>query len=425
MTDTPAGSRRARAAWCAYDWANSAFPTVILTFVFAAYFTKQVAADPVAGTSGWAYAISLSMAAVALSGPVLGAIADALGRRKPWLALASGVCIAASAALWWVAPEPRWVVPALVLVGIANFAFETAVIFYNAMLPGLAPAEMLGRLSGWGWAAGYAGGLACLALALGVLITPQPPPFGLDPAQAEPVRATALLVATWFALFALPLLLWVPDRTGPARPLSAAVRHGLATLAATVRQIGRYRQLARYLLAHMVYTDGLNTLFAIGGIYAAVTFGMGFDELLLFGIAMNVTAGLGAFAFGWVDDRIGAKPTVMLALAALTALGAALVLVESRPWFWALAVALGIFFGPAQSASRSLMARLTPRHLEAEMFGLYALSGKATAFAGPALFGWVTAETGSQRAGLGVVLVLFVLGMALLRRVRQEPAADS
>jgi UMF1 family MFS transporter len=411
------------AAWCAYDWANSAFPTVILTFVFAAYFAKKVAADEVSGTSAWAYAVSLSMAAVALSGPVLGAIADAVGRRKPLLALASGLCIAASAGLWFVAPDPAWVLPALVLMGIANFAFETGIIFYNAMLPGLAPPLMLGRLSGWGWATGYAGGLVCLGLALAVLITPSPPPFGLDPAQAEPVRATALLVALWFALFALPLFAFVPDGGGPSRPPGAAVRHGVATLIGTLRQIRHHRVVARYLVAHMVYTDGLNTLFGIGGIYAAVTFDMGFDELLLFGIAMNVTAGLGAFGFGWVDDRIGPKATVLLALAALTGLGAALSVVEAKPWFWALALPMGIFFGPAQSASRTLMARLAPPRLEAEMFGLYALSGKATAFAGPALFGWVTGATGSQRAGLGVILVLFVAGMMLLALVPAPPSA--
>ena len=420
-TNGGAGDRRAMLAWCFYDWANSAFPTVILTFVFAAYFAKKVAPDEVTGTSTWAYAVSLSMGAVALVGPFLGAIADALGRRKPWLGLSTIVCVAASAALWFVTPDPTWMTPALVLMGLANFAFETGTIFYNAMLPGLAPPALLGRLSGWGWALGYAGGLVCLAIALGVLITPATPPFGLDAARAEPVRATSVLVALWFALFALPLFVVVPERGGATRPLAAAVRHGWTTLVSTVHHVRRYRDIARYLIAHMVYTDGLNTLFGIGGIYAAVTFKMGFNELLVFGIAMNVTAGLGAFAFGWVDDRVGAKPTVLIALVAMTALGGGLTFIETKPWFWVFALALGIFFGPVQSASRTLMARMAPHHLETEMFGLYALSGKATAFAGPALFGWVTAETGNQRAGLGVILILFIAGALLLASVRTPP----
>ncbi len=172
--------------------------------------------------------------------------------------------------------------------------------------------------------------------------------------------------------------------------------------------------MVTYLISHMIYTDGLNTLFTVGGIYAAVTFGMDFNELLLFGIAMNVTAGLGAFAFGWIDDWIGPKTTIFIAVGALTVLGAILIFVESKTLFWAFGLPLGIFFGPAQSASRSLMARLAPPNLYAEMFGLFALSGKATAFLGPFLFGFVTDLAGTQRAGLATILGFFVVGLALL-----------
>jgi UMF1 family MFS transporter len=409
-------------AWCSFDWANSAFPTVILTFVFSAYFAKAVAADEVAGTSAWAYMVSLSMAAVAVTGPILGAIADATGRRKPWVLAFSLVSILATGLLWFVRPEPSSALTALLLVGVANFAFETGFIFYNAMLPGLAPPSMLGRLSGWGWALGYLGGLVCLGISLVLLVRPDPPLLPLDREAAEHVRATAILVAAWFFVFSLPFFAVVPDRPAAGRPPLAAVADGLRTLASTFRHLGRYRQIALYLLARMVYTDGLNTLFGIGGIYAAVTFGMDFDELLLFGIAMNVFAGLGAFGFGWVDDRIGPKRTVLIALVFLTGLGAGLLLVTTRFWFWVFALPLGVFFGPVQSASRTLMARLAPRRLEGEMFGLYALSGKATAFLGPALFGTVTAITGDQRIGLATILAFFVVGAVLLLPVRDPRA---
>ncbi len=406
-------------AWCTYDWANSAFPTVIVTFVFAAYFAKAVAADDVTGTSQWSFAISLSMLACALLGPALGAIADHGGRRKPWVLAFTAIMVAATALLWFATPNTGVVWGVLLCFALANFAFETATIFYNAMLPAISPPAMIGRLSGWGWSLGYVGGLVCLGVALLLLIRPDPPLFGLDEATAEPVRATALLVVGWVALFSLPFFLLTPDAAGGGIPPREAVRRGLATLARTFLQLRRYRQIALYLLAHMIYTDGLNTLFSVGGIYAAVTFGMDFDELLLFGIALNVTAGLGAFAFGWVDDWIGPKRTVLIALAAIAALGAAILLVQSKAAFWAFALPMGIFFGPAQSASRSLMARIAPPQLYAEMFGLYALAGKATAFMGPALFGWVTALSGSQRVGLSTILVFLAVGAAVLWPVRE------
>jgi UMF1 family MFS transporter len=396
-----------------------------MTFVFAAYFAKGVAADEVTGTSTWAYAVSISMLAVAIAGPVLGAIADAGGRRKPWIAACTGISVVATALLWFATPEPASVVLVLVLVIVANVGFELGFVFYNAMLPGLVPRRLMGRLSGWGWALGYVGGLTCLVVALVVLIRPDPPLFGLDADAAEPVRATALLVAAWFTVFAVPLLVLVPDRASAQRSAADAVRQGLATLAHTFGHLRRFRQIALYLVARMIYTDGLNTLFGIGGIYAAVTFGMGFEKLLLFGIAMNVTAGLGAFGFGWIDDWIGPKRTVLIALAAMVGLGAALIAVETEFWFWVAALPLGLFFGPAQSASRTLMARLAPKNLEGEMFGLYALSGKATAFLGPAAFGWVTGVFDSQRAGLTTILAFFLVGGVLLLWVREPPADET
>lgn len=416
-------SRRVILSWCLYDWANSGFPTVVVTYVFSAYFAKVVADNEVRGTEAWAYAISLSGLAIALASPVLGAIADQTGRRKPWVGAFSVLCIAGSAVLWWVVPGHGLAALALLMVATANFAFEMGIVYYNAMLPSLVSPQFLGRLSGWGWGLGYLGGLACLGLAL-VLVTPKPPPFGLDPATFEPVRATAVLAAVWFAVFSLPFFLFVPDAPATGVPPGAAVRRGLRALRATVRQVRHYRQVALYLVAHMIYADGLNTLFSLGGVYLAVTFNMSFDEILVFGICMNVAAALGAFFFGWVDDRIGPKRTILIALVCMFIIGLGLVMTETRSFLWGLALPLGLFFGPAQAASRSLMARLAPQHLVAEFFGLYALSGKATAFVGPALFGLVTGATGNQRWGMSTILIFIVAGALLLLAV-QEPARCS
>jgi UMF1 family MFS transporter len=411
-------SRLGLFAWCTFDWANSAFPTVIITFVFAAYFTKAVAVDEISGTSQWSFAISASMLATALAGPLLGAIADHAGRRKPWVLAFTMIMAAATSLLWFAHPRSPDVLWVLACVALANFAFETATVFYNAMLPAIAPPQMIGRLSGWGWALGYAGGLACLASALVLLIGPEPPLLGLDADLAEPVRGTALLVAGWVAVFSLPFFLLTPDSKSQKLSVIDAVNRGFATLAGTFRQLRQYRQIAIFLVAHMVYTDGLNTLFSVGGIYAAVTFGMDFNELLWFGIALNVTAGLGAFGFGWIDDFIGPKRTILITLAALTVIAGGILLIESKSLFWMFALVMGIFLGPAQSASRSLMARIAAPEVYAEMFGLYALSGKATAFLGPAIFGLVTGITENQRIGLSTILVFLIVGAILLMWVR-------
>ena len=358
--------------------------------------------------------MSLAALAVAVIGPVLGAVADRGGGRKPWLAAFTGLAVGATAMLWYARPEADWVMWTLAFVALATFGFEMGMVFYNAMLPDLAPKDKIGRVSGWGWGLGYAGGLASLALALVFLIQADPAPFGLDKEGAEHVRATALLVAGWFCLFSLPLFLFTPDAGSSGLAPGEAIKQGLATLIATLRGIGEHSVIVRFLIARMIYTDGLNTLFAFGGIYAAGTFGMELDEVILFGIALNASAGIGAALFAWVDDWIGPKRTILISIGALTVLGAAVLVVQTKAQFWMTGVMLGVFVGPAQAASRSMMARLAPAHLRAEMFGLYAFSGKATAFIGPAVLAWVTAYWGSQRAGMATILVFFAAGMALL-----------
>ncbi|MGB0681375.1 MAG: MFS transporter [Magnetovibrionaceae bacterium] len=416
MTAAPAHpvTTRGRLSWAVFDVANSAYPTVIATFVFAAYFTQGIAEDPVRGTEVWGYAMSISGLMLALTAPVLGAIADHWGPRKPWIGAFTVLCVALTASLWFAEPRPEFVIYALVLVALSNYAFEAGTVFYNAMLPDLVAEDRLGRWSGWSWAMGYGGGLVCLALALVVLVQADPPPFGLDKDQAEHLRATTLLVALWFGVFCLPLFLFTPDTKRSGMGLAEASLRGLATLKHTFSHLRHYRDIAWFLLARMIYTDGLNTLFAFGGIFAAGTFGFTFEELILFAIAINVTAGLGAFGFGWLDDRLGSKPTILLALGGLCVLGGLLLVLEGKMAFWAVGVPLGLFMGPAQAASRSHMARIAPDHLRAEMFGLYAFSGKATAFMGPALVGAATAAFDSQRLGMATILIFLVAGALLL-----------
>ena len=410
------GGRRSAISWSIYDWANSPFSTVVITFVFSAYFVRAVAETPELGGVQWAFAMGISGVTVAVVGPVIGAIADQGGRRKPWIAGSTLICVILTASLWFVRPDLSFVLAALLLAAFANVAFEFGQIFYNALLPELVPRALVGRVSGWAWGLGYAGGLVCLVLAL-LLVLPDPPLFGLDKEAAEHVRATGPLVAVWFAVFSVPLLLYTVDRPASGLGAAATIGKGLRSLATTLLQVRRHAVILRFLLARMIYTDGMNTLLALGGIYAAVTFGMSVPEVLLFGILLNLTAGMGAAAFAWLDNRIGPKATILSALIALFVFGTGVLLVQSKLWFYVLAAALGVFVGPVQASSRSFMARIAPQDIRAEMFGLYAVSGKISAFVGPFLVGLVTVATGSQRWGMATILVFFVVGFLLLTLV--------
>ena len=410
-------------AWAFYDWANSAFPTVVSTFVIAAYFAQGIAPDPATGQSQWGWALAVAGLCIAILSPLLGAVADAGGRRRAMLGLFTAMTALATAALWFAKPDPAFTFYALGCVALATISFEIGMVFYNSMLPQVAPRERLGRVSGLAWGLGYAGGLACLGVALVVLVQPNPSPLGLDRSEAEHVRATALLVAAWLLLFAWPLLLALPDPPGRKPSWRQAAWAGLAELVALVRTLPHNPVLARFLVARLFYTDGLNTLFAFGAIYAAGTFGMGFEQILLFGIAMNVAAGLGAAGFALVEDRVGSRRMVLAALVAMVALGVPLLLTGSETWFWILALSLGLFFGPAQAASRSFMARLAPPGEASAWFGLFALSGRVTGFLGPAVLAAVTALTASQRIGMATVLVFLAIGALILATVREDPRA--
>ncbi|SET89668.1 MFS transporter, UMF1 family [Marinobacter segnicrescens] len=412
-------NRRALWSWALYDWANSAFFTIILTFIFARYFSQSVVQDDVAGTNAWGNIVGVSGIVVALVAPVLGAIADQSGRRKPWLIAFTLLCVLGSGMLWFVEPGSGdlWFSAFWVSVGILGA--ECAFIFYNAMLPDLSSPSRLGRWSGWSWGLGYVGGVTCLVVALFGFIEGDTSWLGLDRDNLEHVRATFVLVALWYLLFSLPAFFFIPDQPSRGLSMGQAIRSGLAQLKDSLSKVRELGHILRFLVARMLYTDGLATIFTFGGVYAAGTFGMNQTQVLQFAIALNVTSGLGALGFAWVDDALGGRNTVLLSLVGLGTSALAILLVDSTLWFWIWGMVLGIFVGPLQSASRSYMARVVPADLQTQMFGLFAFSGKATAFAGPLLVGWVTVATGSQRWGMATILVFLAAGFLIMLTVPQ------
>ncbi len=412
------GGARAVWSWALFDFANSPFTTLIVTFVYSTYFTKAIAADEVTGTALWSRAVTLTALVVAVSSPLLGALADRGGYRKAFLLLCVLVCSIATAALYVALPGQ--VMLALGMFVVANVAFEFSEVFYNAFLPDVAPSDRVGRVSGLGWGLGYIGGLIALVVALVTLVQPEVPWFGFTKALGQNVRAINLLVAVWFVVFTVPLLLWVHEDKSRVSPAQHVWRDTLVQLKRTFAELRTHRQTVRFLIARLFYNDGLVTVFAFGGIYAAGTFGFSQAQVIQFGIAINLAAGICAVAMGYLDDYIGGKLTIAVSLVGLIAATLLAVFATSATGLWIAGIAIGIFAGPNQSASRSLMARFVPPDAENEFFGFFAFTGKLTAFIGPFLLGVFTQWSGSQRVGVSVVLLLFVVGLVGLALVDER-----
>lgn len=414
-------SRRTIHSWALFDLANSSFTTVIVTFVYATYFVEVIASSPNTGFRLWAWAISVSGILVAILSPFMGAVADSGGYRKRFMVVSSVVCIGGSIVLFFPVSGQIWF--ALITFVIANVAFEMAGVFYNAYLPDISPPDKIGRISGYGWGLGYIGGLLCMLIGYYVLVAPETPPFGLDAASGQHIRSTNLLVAAWFAVFCLPMFLWVRDpEVKRAQPMWKLFLAAGPELVETFGQIRKYRHMFRLLVARLIYNDGLITIFALSGIYASTTFGI---NIFTFGIVLNLAAGLGAFAMGYLDDYLGGKRTVLITIVGMSLATTLAVLTRSVAWFWVAACVLAILAGPNQAASRSLFARFVPDDHENEFFGFFAFSGKFTAFLGPALVGMLTYMYDSQRVGISIVVLLFVVGGLLLLSVDEKEGIEA
>lgn len=410
MTPTKPMNKLSTFSWALFGWAHNAFPTVIITFIFSTYFIREIAHNKIEGTADWGWAISVSGIVVALLSPILGSIADNTGRRKPWTAGCMLLNVLFTAMLWFATPHHDNIIMTLIFIGIANACYEFTQIFYNSIMVAIAPPERLGRISGWGWSMGYFGGLASLVIALLVFIEA---PW-LSDTNALDIRVTALFVAGWFITFSIPMFLFTTDITKTNNSMLSACKAGLMELVSTCKQIRRYSKIFLFLVAHLLYVDGLNTIFVFAGVFAAGTFHMTYKEILVFAIVLNITSGLGAFGFAFVDDKIGPKFTVCISISAIIILGAIVISIDNIIWFWIVAAILGIFVGPTQAASRSYMAHMAPKPLLSQMFGIYQLSGNITGFIGPLLVSGLTEAFQSQRIGLSSTLGLMFLGLILL-----------
>ncbi len=441
-----------RFGWVMFDWANQPFFTIVTTFIFAPYFAAQMVGDPVRGQAIYGYTQSAAGLIIAILSPFLGAMADASGRRKGYILFFQVLTVIGCIGLWWAYPNrPDLVLPVAVALVIATIGAEFSIVFNNALLPSLVRPERIGRLSGAGWAMGYVGGIIALVAILIIsrpeLIGITPPEgqalFGLDRATAAAERLTGPASALWLVVFVVPMFLFTPDIVHSGLGRVAAAREGMRRLVDTVRQLRKYRNPTTFLAAYMIYNDGLAAVIALGGIYAAGTFGWGTTELGIFGILLTTVAAIAAFVGGTLDDRLGSKRTVQLAIVLVTIATIGIVSVTAtsalfvldlpakvaggalfgsiqEKIFFVFAVILGLGMGPMQAASRTMMGRLAPPGMAGEFYGLYALSGKATTFMAPFCIAVATQYFMSQRAAGVVVVIFLAVGFILLTRVREE-----
>ena len=398
-----------------YDFANSAFTTIIITFIFATYFAKQIAPNPILGQSYWGWAIGITGILVALIGPLLGSFADKKNCTGLFIKLFTIICIILTSLLWFSKPSEKYLFYTLIIVGLANFFYELSIIFYNSILKKISSSKNLGKSSGFGFALGYIGGILILIICIKIFIDNDTLPFGLTKENSENIRATSIVVALWYLIFSIPFLF----------SLKKEIKNKIDRSSNSIKKIKNLiwnkglNNLGKFLIARMLYADGLNAIIIMGGIFAVGVFNLEIKDLLILSVLMNITAFIGAIVGGYANDKFTSKSVIILSLVGLIVSSAIILFIKAKIFFLIFASINGLFIGPIQSASRVFITKSIDKNNQASGFGLFALSGKLTSFIGPLLVSTVTFISNSQRIGFSSAIFLLLLGLIILINVRK------
>ncbi|GAA4538273.1 MFS transporter [Pseudonocardia xishanensis] len=414
-------ARRQVVSWGLWDWGSSGYTTIFLTFVFSVYVTDSVGADlpgSVSAESWLGWAIGAAGLIIALLAPVVGQSADRGGHVVRSTGVWTAATVVTTAIGFLVLDDWHYLWLGVVLLGVGSIFFELAEVSYNALLSRVSTPETIGRVSGFGWSMGYFGGIVLLLAVYVLFIAGEGGALGLSTADGFNIRVVAVVAAAWFALSAVPLFLAIPERPpvgdrGPRLGVAGSYRRLVTDLRALYRESA---QTVYFLGASALFRDGLAAVFTFGAVLAVSVYGIGAGDVLIFGVAANVVSALGALAGGWLDDRIGPKPVIVGSLIGLIVAGLILLVVSGPTMFWVFGLLLCLFVGPAQSSSRTFLGRLCPVGHEAQMFGLYATTGRAVSFLAPTLFGVFALL--SDRAGILGILVVLAAGLLALWKVR-------
>ena len=397
-------------SWSLYDFASQPFSTIVVTFVFSSFFTKHIAYDEKIGTQMWSNAIAISAVIVAILSPFIGAIADNTGRKKLFLVIFTMVSSLFTCMLY--TPEKGEVYFALILFIVANVSFEICTIFYNSYLPEITNSKNRGTVSGFAWGLGYLGGILSLLLLQ----------FFLDLENTYDIKLSNIYVGIWFIIFSIPLCLIFKD-SKKARVQKDSLKNSYLSIKNTIKTISDYKIILRFLIARLFYNDALITIFGLGGIYAVTTLDFNFNEVVSLAIVLNIAAGIGAFIFGFFEDKYGPKKIIIISIWALIiATLIAFIAPQTnypKKLFWLSGILIGLMAGPNQSSSRSLMSILVPEDKKSQFFGFYSLTGKITSFIGPLLFGIITFYF-NQQIALWVVIILFSIGLFLFSKIETK-----
>ncbi|MEH7879002.1 MFS transporter [Rhizobium laguerreae] len=445
-TQPPKATEKGIWGWMFFDWAAQPFFTVVTTFIFGPYFVSRLTDDPVSAQTTWSNMATISSVIIALLSPVLGSIADQSGARKPWIGFFAIIKIASLFCLWFAAPGSPVLYPVIFMI-LASISAEFSIVFNDSMMPRLVGKHEVGKLSNTAWGLGYLGGIIVL-IAVVTLLAANPetgktilgldPLFGLDPETGQDARITGPISAVWYLIFILPMFFFTPD-VGKGLPFGTAVRSGLRELKNTLGELRERRGILKFLIARMIYQDGVNGLLILGGIFAAGMFGWATIEIGIYGIILNVVAIFGCLIAGRIDKGVGSKVTVLISLTLL--LLATIGIISTGPGYTLFGLMplptadsgglfgtaaekayilygllIGLAFGPVQASSRSYLARSVNIDEAGRYFGIYALSGRATSFMATLLFSLVTYMSGSPRLGMATLILFLAGGLILLIR---------
>jgi UMF1 family MFS transporter len=399
-----------------YDFANSAFTTIIITFIFSTYFAKQIAPNPVLGQSYWGWAIGITGLLVALIGPLIGSFADKKNCTEFFIKLFTIICIILTSFLWFSKPSEKYLLYTLIIVALANFFYELSLIFYNSILIRISNYNNLGKSSGFSFALGYIGGILILIICIKIFIDNDVLPFGLSKENSENIRATSIVVALWYLFFSIPFLF----------SLKKKIKNKIEKSSNNIKKIKNLfwdkglNNLGKFLLARMLYADGLNAIIIMGGIFAVGVFNLEIKDLLVLSVLMNITAFIGAIIGGYANDKFSSKSVIIFSLLGLIFSSAIILFIKTKIFFLIFASINGLFIGPIQSASRVFITKSIDKNNQASGFGLFALSGKLTSFIGPLLVSTLTYISNSQRIGFSAAIILLVIGLLVLLKVKKN-----
>ena len=397
-------NRKQVISWCLFDFANSSYSAVIAAVIFPVFYVSSIVGNASGqGDVWWGRAISLSMAFVALSSPLLGGIADYSGRRKRLLLLYTAACVTAVSFFPFL--RKGMVLEGFFLVLIANIGMEGGLVFYNSFLPEIAGREYQGRVSAWGFGVGYAGSILSLLFALPLV-------------KAGRFSETWIMVALFFALFSLPAFIFLPKDNKTGLSVVGSAAKGWTYFLSVMREIFGRQEVRKFMLSYLVYEDGVNTVIVFSGIFAATTLGFSPQELIGLYLIVQITALAGAFVMARPIDVWGPKKVVTLSLMLWSTVAVAAYFIEAKTAFLVLASVAGLGLGTVQAASRAFFTQFIPSGRESEYFGIYSLVGKSSAVLGPLIFGYISSTFGSQRPAILAVSVFFVAGFFLLRTVK-------